>query len=726
MVFASVKNKKRVIGLLIGSLSLLFLCIVRLFYIQIIKGDHYQSLAYNQQTKDRSIQAARGTIYDVGGNKLALSVSTNKLSIAPTNLDDETKKKIAKDLSTIIAVSEDDIMAKISKNVSLVIIKSDIDEKRATKVSKYIADNDLKGVYLDESSTRVYPYGAFLSHVMGFVGSDNQGLSGLEIKYETELSGINGKIIGSVDSGGNETPYDEEEYIEPKDGYDLSLTIDANIQSIVEKNLEKAVKENKSQYGTCIIIRPKTGEILAMAMYPEFDPNTPFVINDENLKAIWDTLETSQKSKHLNDMWRNKAISDTSEPGSTFKVVTASAGLEENVVAMDTQGVFNCSGSYTVSGWKIKCWRYPRVHGSESLRMAIMNSCNPAFMQLGLKIGKERYIKYLKAYNLYGKTGIDLPGEIEGIMHDEATMTELDLATTSFGQTIQISAIQSAVIYAAIANGGNLMVPYVVSQVKTKDGEIIKQNIPTIRKKVISEETASEVLSALYDNVETGTGKAAKVNGYAVAGKTGTAEEGRGSALWYMASFAGVAPVNDPEIVVIFNLYDPKGPSGHQGGSICAPVVGNIIDETLRYLDVKPSYTISDNTIKETLVPNLINKKVSVARTELKELGFNIATDTTLSDDTIIKDQIPKEGASLQQGSTIRVYENADIEKATATVPDVRNLKLLLATQKLKNTGLNIRVVGTGTAIIQEPSPGEVILKGSIVTVKFVDTTDIH
>lgn len=725
MAYVTVENKKRVTRLLIWPLVLLFLLIIRLFYIQIVKGDYYESEAYNQQTKDRTVDAQRGTIYDSNSNKLALSVSTNKLSVAPTNLDDETKKKIAKDLSEIIDMKEDEILSKISKKTSLVIIKSDIDKDTATKVSKYILDNELKGVYLDESSTRVYPYGSFLSQVLGFVGTDNQGLSGLEIKYDEELSGVNGKIVGSVDSGGNETPYDQEEYIEPIDGYDLVLTIDANIQSIVEKNLEKAVKENVADYGICVVLNPKTGAVVSMATYPEFDPNTPFVINDEELKAKWDTIETSEKSKLLNEMWRNKAISDTHEPGSTFKVVTASAGLEEDVVEMDTQGVFNCNGYYTVSGWKIRCWRYPRTHGSQSLRMAIMNSCNPSFMQLGLKIGKERYIKYLEGFNLYGKTGIDLPGEVAGLMHEKNSMTELDLATTSFGQTVQISALQSAVIYSAIANGGDIIVPYVVSKVKTKNGETVKETTTTVKKQVISEETAELILSALYDNVETGTGKAAKVSGYKVAGKTGTGEQGRGSKLWYMASFAGIAPVNDPELVVIFNLYNPHGPAGHQGGAICAPVVGNIMDETLRYLDVNPSYTIENNAVKETLVPNLIGKKISVARTELKEKGFNIGTDTNLSEDTIIQDQVPKEGASLMSGATIRVYKDKD-NKATATVPDVRGLNLNLVKNKLKNSGLNMRVVGTGNAIIQDPSPGEVVPKGSIVTVKFVDTTDIH
>ena len=726
MAIASIKNKKRVTIMLIIILIVFFLLIGRLFYVQIIKGSYYKEKAYIQQTKDRTVKASRGTIYDCNQNKLALSVSTNTLSVAPTNLKEEDKEKIAKDLSDIIKSDYNKVLAKLNKTVSLVTIETNIEKETATKLSNYILENELKGIYLDESTNRIYPYNALLSHVLGFTGTDDQGLYGLEAYYDEELSGVDGRIVGAIDGGGNETPYEEEEYVEPQNGNNIILTIDATIQSIVEKNLEKAVNENIADKGACIVMRPSTGEILAMAVYPDFDLNNPFEINNDELKAKWDTMSASEKNKALNDMWRNTAISDAFEPGSTFKVVTASAALEEGIVDIDTPGAFNCKGYLSVSGWRIRCWRYPRVHGSQSLRQAIMNSCNPCFMQAGLKLGIKTYTEYLKAFNLYDKTGIDLPGETPGIIHDPSSMTELDLATTSFGQTISITTLHSALMYSAIANGGKIMTPYIVKEIRSNDGTLIKETTPSVKKQVISETTASKLMSALYDTVDTGTGKAAKVSGYTVAGKTGTAEEGRGNNTWYMASFAGIAPANDPELVVILSLYDPKGPLGHQGSAVSAPVVGNIIDESLRYMDVNPSYTVEETVEEEYIVTNVTGKTYKEAKKIIESAGFKIATDKTIKDDEIINDQVPKAGASLIKGSFVRVYTDKNAKKATAKVPDVRSLNVKKATTKLHNKGLNINIIGKGNAIIQDPSPGEVLTKGSIVTVKFVDTTDLY
>lgn len=726
MAYATLKNKKRVTIMLIIALVGFLAIIGRLFYVQIIKGNYYKEKAYMQQTKDRTVKASRGTIYDSKGNKLALSVSANTLSVAPTNIKKEDKEKIAKDIAEIINEDYDKVLNKLNKTVALVTIKTNIEKETATKLSNYISENDLKGIYVDESTNRIYPYNSLLSHTLGFTGTDDQGLYGLEAYYEKELAGEDGRIVGSIDGGGNETPYEEEEYIEPKNGNSLVLTVDATIQSIVEKNLSKAVKENDAVKGACIVMRPKTGEILAIANYPDFNLNEPFTINDEELKSKWDTMSSKEKNEALNKMWRNTCISDAYEPGSIFKVVTASALLEENLTEIDTPNVFNCSGYFKVSGWKIRCWRYPRTHGSQSLRQAIMNSCNPSFMQAGLKIGVKKYTEYLKAYNLYDTTGVDLPGETSGIIHDPKTMTELDLATTSFGQTISITTMQEAVIYSAIANGGKIMQPYIVKEIRDADGNLVKETTPTVKKQVISEQTASDVLSALYDTVEKGTGKGAKISGYTVAGKTGTGEEGRGSSMWYMASFAGVAPVNDPEVVVIFSLYDPRGTQGHQGGTVCAPVVGNIIDETLRYMDINPSYTVEETTTEETIVTDVVGKKYSEAKKIFEAAGFNIATDNKLKDDEIIKEQIPKSGASLIKGATIRVYSDTSVKKQTTTVPDVRGKSKSKAISSLKNKGLNIRIIGNGNAIIQDPSAGDTVTKGSIVTVKFVDTTDLH
>ena len=345
-------------------------------------------------------------------------------------------------------------------------------------------------------------------------------------------------------------------------------------------------------------------------------------------------------------------------------------------------------------------------------------------MQLGQRIGIDAYCKYLSAFNLDSKTGIDLPGEATGIMHDPKTMTPIDLATTAFGQTIQITTLQTAVNYAAVSNGGYLVQPYVVKEVKSGSGNYDKKTESKVLKQIMSKETADSILSALEDTVTEGTAKSAQVRGYRVAGKTATGEEGRGENLKYLAGFAGIAPVSSPEVVVVVNLYDPKGPSGHGGATLCGPVVGSIIDETLRYLDIKTDYTLVDNEIKEKLIPDLTNKTVGEAKNILAEQGFVIASDTAINDAEVIKDQTPKAGASLMEGSSVRVYVN-DNEKQTVAVPDVRNKSAEVAKSKLKAAGLNIRIIGSGYVLTQDPSPEAVIQKGSIVTVKCVDTTDL-
>lgn len=724
MAFASVKHKKRVTILLIFALLGFVAVVLRLFYVQIIKGDYYQELAYNQQTKDRKVEASRGTIYDSSGNILAISVSSNTLTVAPTNIASEKRQEVAENIARILEIDVDSVLSKLNKRVSLITIASNIGKEKAIKMSSYIAENELKGIYLDEATTRAYPYGTLLSHTLGFTGVDNQGLFGLEIKYDKDLAGVPGKIVGSIDSGGNETPYDEEEYIEPQNGYNLTLTVDATIQSIVEKNLKKAVIENIADFGTVVIMRPTTGEVLAMATYPDYNPNTPFDPQDEKVVASWDTLSSKEKNNYLNEMWINKCIQSTYEPGSIFKVVTACTALEEGVADTESK-VYNCTSAMRIMGWTINCWRAPRSHGTESLRDGIVNSCNPALMQVASKIGINKYCEYLKALNLYATTGIDLPGEASAQAYTKANMTELDLATTSFGQNISTTTLQNAVIYSAIANGGYLMQPYIVKEVKTEQGNIVKSNEPKSLKQVYSAKTTEDMMSMLYDTVNNGTSKAAQATGYVIAGKTGTAEEDRAKGT-YMASFAGIAPYNDPEIVIIVSIYNPTSSQGHMGGIVAAPVGGTIIEEVLRYMDVDPNYSIQENAKEEMIVPDLTDMTYKKAKEKLQDIGFNIASDVTISDEKIIKDQVPKAGASLTRSSTVRVYESMDALKVTTTVPDVRGYSEKNAISRIRNSGLNVRTVGSGNAIIQYPSAGETVTKGSIITVKFVDTTDLH
>lgn len=720
MPYVSINTKKRVLFMLSVCITIVVILFLRLVYIQIIKSDYYSQKAYTQQTRSKNVEAKRGTIYDTTGERiLAQSISTNIVTAVPNSVNKDKKEEIAQNLAQILEKDKDEVLKKLKKNVSSVTIATKVDQEKSKALLEYINNNDITGISVDEDMLRVYPYGTMLSHVLGFVGTDNQGLAGVEAFYESDLAGNPGKIVASFDGGGRETPFTQEQYIAAENGKDIVLTVDATIQSIVEKYLSKAVEENLAQYGSVVVMRPSTGEVLAMANYPTFDPNEPFTPNTQELKDAWDSMSTSERSNALNQMWRNKAISDTQEPGSTFKLITSVAALEENIVEIDDKQ-FYCAGFVKVGTWNIKCWRYYNPHGSESLREGIMNSCNPVFMQVSQKMGIPAFMKYIRAFNLDSKTGIDLPGEATGIMHDEKAMSEVDLATSSFGQTIQITTLQTAVNYCAVANGGYLVQPYIVREIKSGAGNYDEQIESKVLKQIMSETTASEIMSALVDTVNLGTAKSGKISDYQIAGKTATGENGRGDNTKYLAGFVGIGPASNPEVVVVMNLYDPKGPSGHGGATLCGPVVGSIIDEVLKYLDVQTDYTVSENENKEIVIPNITGKTYGEAQQIAKDSGFELNLSSEMAEDTVISKQVPKYGASLEAGATIMVYKDGD-EVQKAEVPDVRNLTSSEATNYFKNAGLNVRVEGTGYVLTQDVTPYEQIEKGSIVTIKCVD-----
>ena len=720
MSYVSVSTKKRALIIMLVCIMALCLLLLRLGYIQVVKAEYYSQRAYNQQTRSKSVESKRGTIYDTTGERiLAQSISTNIVTAVPNSVPKEKKEEIANTFSQILGKDKDTILQNLQKNVSSVTIATKVDEEKAKELLKYINENEITGISVDEDMLRIYPYGTLLAHVLGFVGTDNQGLNGIEAYYDKDLSGTPGKIVASFDGSGRETPFTQEQYIAAENGKDIVLTVDATIQSIIEKYLSKAVEENIAEYGSIVIMRPSTGEVLAMANYPTFDPNDPFTPNTEELKANWDSMDSAAKSDALNMMWRNKAISDTQEPGSTFKLITATAALEENIVNIDDK-TFYCSGSMDIGKWNIKCWRYYNPHGSESLREGIMNSCNPVFMQVSQRMGISTFMKYIRAFNLDSKTGIDLPGETGGIMHDESTMTDVDLATSSFGQTIQITSLQTAVNYCAVANGGYLVEPYIVREIKSGAGNYDEQIESKVLKQIMSEQTASDIMSALVDTVNIGTGKSAKISDYQIAGKTATGENGRGDNTKYLAGFVGIAPANNPEVVVVMNLYNPVGPSGHGGATICGPVVGSIIDEVLKYMDVQTDYTIKESESNEIVIPNIVGKTFQEAQQIASESGFNLITSSEFGNDTIITNQVPKNGASLVSGSSIMVYKAED-QVQKVQVPDVRNMNTEQATYAFRVAGLNVRIEGTGFVLTQDVTPYEEIEKGSIVTIKCVD-----
>lgn len=584
----SLSNKKKLRNTLFLSLIIILLLTTRIGYIQFIWGPELSSMASSQQAQSRAITAKRGTIYDSTGKYiLATSSSVESVNVNPTNIPSELKEKVASTLSQIFELDYEKVLKKVSKRSSIETIAKKVDKEKTDKLRNWMTENGITtGINIDEDSKRYYPYNDLAAQVIGFCGSDNQGLDGVEAKYDDELKGTNGKIQRQTNAAGQSLG--GEEYIAAVDGNNLFLTIDMTIQSIVEKYLEEACIDNIcTDGGSIIAMDPRNGDILAMATYPAYNLNTPYEPYTDELKSVWDSMEQKDKTIALQGMWRNKAISDTYEPGSVFKTVTASAALEEGIVTdIDAPGQFCCTGSIQIANARIKCWRYYRPHGSESLRQGLMNSCNPVFIGLGQKIGVTKYYEYLRKFGLFSKTGIRLPGEANSIFVKEEKAGPVELATISFGQRFEITPLQMVTAVSSIANKGTYIKPRIVKSIQNSvTGEITEMPVET-GEQVISKENAEKVLSMMNSVVSEGTGKNAQVIGYNVGGKTGTSEDGVNTGK-YVTSFCGVAETDNPKIVLLITLYNPTGEGGHQGGGVAAPVGGKILSEVLPYLDTK-------------------------------------------------------------------------------------------------------------------------------------------
>lgn len=581
----SLTNKKKMRNALFITIIIFILLTARLSYIQFIWGAELSQMASSQQAQSRSITAKRGTIYDSTGKYvLAMSSSVESVSVNPTNITNENKEKVAKALSDIFELDYETVLKKVSKKSSIETIVKKVDKEKTDELRKWMEDTGISaGINIDEDSKRYYPYNDLAAQVIGFCGSDNQGLDGIEAKYDEVLKGVNGKIERQTNAAGESLG--EEKYVAPIDGNSLTLTIDMTIQSIVEKYLEEACIDNVcTDGGSIIAMNPKNGDILAMATYPSYNLNTPFEPYSDELKASWDTMEQKERTETLQGLWRNKAISDTYEPGSVFKLITASAALEEGITDTDNEGEFTCTGGIEVAGTRIKCWRYYRPHGSESLRQGLMNSCNPVFIGLGQKIGVTKYYEYLRKFGLFSKTGIMLPGEANSIFVKEEKAGPVELATISFGQRFEITPLQMITAVSSIANDGIYIKPRIVKSITdTTTGEVIEMPVET-GEQIISKENAQKVLSMMNSVVSEGTGKNAQVVGYNVGGKTGTSEDGVNTGK-YVTSFCGLAETDDPKIALLITLYNPTGEGGHQGGGVAAPVGGKILSEVLPYLD---------------------------------------------------------------------------------------------------------------------------------------------
>lgn len=584
-------------------LLIMIVLIFRVGYLQLIDGSRLQNLATSQQTLTETISAKRGTIYDAKGKTLAISYETDKVYITPKDVKDENKSYIVQYLATTLELDYNELLEKFNSSSSRVLIASDVNQEKVDTINKWIetCNKDLKmktGITFEETTSRSYPNKTLASTVIGFVGADNQGSMGIERSWNSFLSGTAGKSVSLKDASQSEIANSNKSYIAAENGYDLTLTIDSNIQSIVEKYLSEAVEEYKCESGITIAMNPTNGKILAMADYPSFDCNDKNTPNS-HLAQIWDSLSSEDKNKELYKMWTPKAITDTYEPGSVFKIITSSIALEEKFA--DTSSVvYNCTGSITVPGKSrpIKCFKYPNSHGAQSLTNALENSCNPVFVELGIKIGKNITYKYYEAYGFFGKTGISISGEpSSGIFYDINKINDHELGTMSFGQRFTITPLQMITAASAIANDGVLVQPQIVDKITNTDtGEVTTFSTQEVRQ-VISKSTADKVATMMESVVENGTGYkvkynkddaefTAKMSGYSIGGKTGTSEPINGSKDGYTASFLAISPVENTQIVLLVILKSPGEGVNHNGGQIAAPTAGKMLSEILPYMGI--------------------------------------------------------------------------------------------------------------------------------------------
>ena len=657
---SDLNRKKRMRNAILIYTMIFGALIFRIGWLQFVKGAELHSMAYIQQTLDRSVNPRRGTIYDATGeNILAISSTVETVTVNPTNISKENKEKVAKALSDIFNLDYDSTLKRVSKRSSIETIVKKVNKEKADELRTWLVDNNITaGINIDEDTKRYYPNNSLASQVIGFCGSDNQGLDGIEVIYEKELKGEKGKINKVIDAKGGEISKEGENYVEAVDGNDLVLSIDAIVQGIAEKYLTEACIDNKcTDGGNIIIMNPQTGDILAMAGYPNYNLNQPYEPNTEELKSSWSTLSQGDKTKALQQMWRNKAVSNTYEPGSTFKLITTSAALEEGLASVDKEGEFCCTGGIEIAGVRIKCWRYYRPHGSESLRQALMNSCNPVFIGLGQKIGVSKYYTYLNKFGLLKRTGIDLPGEAGSIFLKEEKVGPVELATIAFGQRFEITPLQLITAVSSIANGGTYVKPRIVKKIiNSQTGEVT--DIPVEKQeRVISKETAKNVLSMMQSVVEEGTGRNAQVEGYNIGGKTGTSEDGVNTNK-YVTSFMGVGPTTNPEVVILVTLYNPTGEGGHQGGAVAAPIGGKVLAEVLPYLEAQKDNIKEENIKKDIEVPNIEGLTIDEAKKRLKEVNLNISIEDMEEKEgtKIITQQLPKAGIKVKEGVAIIAY----------------------------------------------------------------------
>lgn len=710
--------------------------ISRLFYFQILNGKEYAEKAQNQQLSDREIEARRGTIYDSQGNVLAQSATVYNVFIDPSKITDDNRTVLVNLLSDTFGYDDkkkQELVEKTQQDGKYVIVERKVEYKIRKALSEFMDHEDNKKYKLrnclgfDETTRRYYPYGKLASPVIGFVGSDNQGLDGIESYYDEQLTGVNGRIITVADAKSKSISDDFETIIPAEDGNSLVLSINSSIQHTLETGLQDVLEEYDPIGAYGVVMDVQTGAVLAMASLPSYDCNTPNkVIYDKYIEEIKNEPDKDEKAKLESEMvqkqWRNFTVSDTYVTGSVFKTFMAAAALEENVVNLDTS--YTCTGSIKVQGWNepIKC-HVREGHGTQNLTQGLGNSCNPFFITIGQKLGVHNYFKYFDGFGFTERTGIDLPGEAAPQFYPEDKYGIVELSSASFGQTNNVSPIQMCTALSAIANGGKILKPYVVSEIKKADGTTISKTEPTQLRQVISKETSEKVLQMMTYVVENGTGRNARVSGYKVAGKTGTSEKlgeyKEGGKKKYIVSFSAIAPSDNPRIAMIIICNEPNQDLG--GGAICAPVAASVVEESMKQLGIEPSYSEEEAKNRSIKVPGTVGKTVDAAESSIK--SAELRSRVVGNGKKVVK-QAPSADSEIPRNGTVVLYTEDNLEQ-TVEVPDFTGLTVSEANKRAALYNLNLKISGNNStdahvvAFKQSELAGNEVGIGTVITVSF-------
>ena len=726
---------KRILIMAVVIIFLMTTTVARVFYLTIVRGEELSEKAETQQLKDTEITAMRGTIYDSNGNVLAQSASVWNVFIDPLNIKDKQRDLIVDEFANLFGYDADEkkeFYDRTNHQNHYELVEKKVENNIKEKLSKFVSKNELGGCIGTEQTTkRYYPYGTLASSVIGFTGADDQGLSGIEAYYDEQLTGTNGRIITAKDAKSNNIANDYETSIAATDGDSIVLTINQTIQYYLEKGLRETMNEYQAKGAYGVVMNCNTGAVLAMSSLPDYDCNEPYKLtyskDKKAIKKLSDkTAKQEAESAAVQNQWRNFTVSDTYVPGSVFKTFVASAALEENVVNLNT--TYNCTGSIQVDKYKMKCHYHPG-HGTQTLTQGLENSCNPFFITIGQKLGVHNYFKYFDAFGFTQKTNIDLPGEASPQYYKEDQYGIVELSSASFGQTNSLTPIQVCTGLCAIANGGKLLQPYLVSSIADANGKTVKKTQTKEIRQVISADTSEKVRKMMKSVVDNGTGKNGYVAGYSVGGKTGTStklgESKNGEGDKYIVSFGAIAPSDDPEIAMLIIVDEPNQDLG--GGALCAPIAAQVTQEAMNVLGIEPKYNDSEMKDLSKQTPNIVGKSLDEAKKTLEENNLNYVV---VGDDSTVTRQCPSGADTIPNGGTVYLYTD-DSEKQTVNVPNFSGLTVNEAKDLASSSNLNIQIAGnsmsSGTVVAyrQSEETQAKVEKGTVVTVTFKNTQSV-